>query len=395
MPQNLPSLGRAQNDALSLFRRLSSSTVASSFQLQSSDPSGGQIYNRSNLTLDSLSTPFGYQAIASGNRSAALGAFAYAKEDSSVAVGVYAQAFGPSSIAMGDQTIARMYRALAIGTLAQALAVNAVAIGTTAAAQSKHSIAIGNRAFIGINTGGPSSVGSQWAIAIGFQAACGDVTPAASGIAIGENAGVEAEHAIGIGSGAFIGDAAAEFSVAIGQAVEVDALGGVALGSSSFITTGHDYSVALGYGATTTLANQFMIGSTTAFILDQQTICGANGQAFHVKRLTELTTIAAAATTDTVIQIPANVIVKAVTVRTTVAIPTATNYTVTGTSSATTFNTAAVSSAANSTDKGNAAGAFYNAAAQTIRITPDATPAANTGRVRVTIIWEDVTPATS
>jgi hypothetical protein len=122
---------------------------------------------------------------------------------------------------------------------------------------------------------------------------------------------------------------------------------------------------------------------------------GANGQAIGIRALTELTTIAAAATTTTAIQIPAAAIVLAVSVRVTVAIPTATTFTVTGNTSGTTYNTAAVSVAANSTDPGTAAGAVYNGTAQTVRITPSATPATNVGRVRVTVFYLLSTPPTS
>jgi hypothetical protein len=121
----------------------------------------------------------------------------------------------------------------------------------------------------------------------------------------------------------------------------------------------------------------------------------ANGQSINYGSLTELTTIAAAATTDTVIQLPANAIIDAVTVRVTTAIPTAANFTVGDSGSAARFSTAAVSSAANSTDAGTKAGAYYNSTATSVRITPDATPGANTGRVRVTIFYHYVTVATS
>jgi len=121
----------------------------------------------------------------------------------------------------------------------------------------------------------------------------------------------------------------------------------------------------------------------------------ANGQQISYKSLTELTTIAAAATTVTVISIPANVIVKAVQVRVTVVIPTAATFTVIGNTSTTAFNTAAVAVAAGSTDKGNLNTPYNNGAAQTIRITPNATPADNSGRVRVTIWYEDSIPPTS
>lgn len=131
-------------------------------------------------------------------------------------------------------------------------------------------------------------------------------------------------------------------------------------------------------------SSQFLLKST-----------GSNGQSLNIKYLTELTTIAAAATTDTAIQMPAGAIILSVSVRVTVVIPTATNFTVGDSGSAARFSTAAVSSAANSTDLGTKAGAYYNASALSVRITPDATPADNTGRVRVTIAYLDVTVPTS
>lgn len=121
----------------------------------------------------------------------------------------------------------------------------------------------------------------------------------------------------------------------------------------------------------------------------------ANGQILAVQSLTELTTIAAAASTDTTIQMPAGAIILAVDVRVTVVIPTAATFTVGDSGSAARFSTAAVSSAANSTDKGTKAGAYYNASALEVRITPNAQPADATGRVRVTIHYIAVTPATS
>ena len=122
----------------------------------------------------------------------------------------------------------------------------------------------------------------------------------------------------------------------------------------------------------------------------------ANGQVLKVQSLTELTTIAAAATTDTTINIPANAIVLGVSVRVTTVIPTAATFTVTGATSGTAFQTgASVSTAATTTDAGTKNCPFLNATAQAIRITPNAQPADNTGRVRVTIHYLAITPPTS
>lgn len=121
-----------------------------------------------------------------------------------------------------------------------------------------------------------------------------------------------------------------------------------------------------------------------------------NGQKINVSQLTELTTIAAAATTDTAIQIPLDAVVFAVSVRVTVVIPTAATFTVTGTTSATQFDVAGgVAVAAGTTDVGTRNCPYKNGAAQTIRITPNINPANNSGRVRVTIHYYQITPATS
>lgn len=122
---------------------------------------------------------------------------------------------------------------------------------------------------------------------------------------------------------------------------------------------------------------------------------GANGQALQILSLTELVTIANAATTDSTIQMPAGAIILGVPVRVTVAIPTATTFTVGDSGSAARFSTAAVSVNLNSTDAGTKAGAYYNASALAIRITPNGTPGTNAGRVRVTIFYILVTPPTS
>jgi len=137
-------------------------------------------------------------------------------------------------------------------------------------------------------------------------------------------------------------------------------------------------------------------GDSQRMVLGTVQYANANGQLFDaVQQLTELTTVAAAATTDTTIQMPANAVVLGVSVRVTVIIPTAATFTVGDSGSAARFSTAAVAVAAGSTDPGTKAGAYYNASALSIRLTPNLTPADNSGRVRVTIYYYTVTPPTS
>lgn len=122
---------------------------------------------------------------------------------------------------------------------------------------------------------------------------------------------------------------------------------------------------------------------------------GGNGSYLSRGVFTELLTIAAAAFTDTATLIAANAVVLAVAVRVVTVIPTAATFTVTGAVSATVFNTAAVAVAAGSTDPGTAAGAYFNAANQAIRITPNVAPAAGTGQVRVVCYTYTAVPPTA
>jgi hypothetical protein len=118
-----------------------------------------------------------------------------------------------------------------------------------------------------------------------------------------------------------------------------------------------------------------------------------HGQTLSILQAEESLTIAAAATTTTTMQIPANAVVMAVSVRVTTVIPTAATFTVkVGT---TTVSTTNISTAAGTTDPGTFAGSFYNSTAQGVTITPNSTPGAATGVVRVTVMYYLVTPPTS
>lgn len=163
------------------------------------------------------------------------------------------------------------------------------------------------------------------------------------------------------------------------------------------------------YGSThATLANQARVGTDTGpppvftLGLTPSTIIGtapAQGQGISILQCMELLTIAAAATSTTTMQVPAGAILLSVSVRVTVVIPTAATFTVV--CNGITFNTAAVSTAATSTDAGTNANVAtvatypYIGTAAGVVITPNLTPADNTGRVRITCTYLVVTPPTS
>ncbi len=112
--------------------------------------------------------------------------------------------------------------------------------------------------------------------------------------------------------------------------------------------------------------------------------------AVTIRYLTELTTIAAAATTDTTIQIPNNAIVAYVTVKVVTVIPTATTFNY-GVAGATARYGTSIPVAAGTYYPGTDAGNLLYASAIAIRFTPSAQPAAATGQVQTTIwYWSAV-----
>lgn len=120
----------------------------------------------------------------------------------------------------------------------------------------------------------------------------------------------------------------------------------------------------------------------------------ANGESSRMGSLTELVTIAAAATTTTAtFLLPANSVIRAVVGRVTVAIPTAATFTVGDATTAARF-ASAIAVAINTTFVGlthvgtaGVAGPRQPSAAQIV-ITPNLTPGTNVGRLRLTVFFE-------
>jgi hypothetical protein len=121
---------------------------------------------------------------------------------------------------------------------------------------------------------------------------------------------------------------------------------------------------------------------------------GSNGQQQRFRTLTELLTIAAAPTSTTTIEIPADALVVGVSVRVTTIIPTAATFDV-GVAGATTRYGTGLAVAADTTNDGTNDAIRYYSAAAGIVITPNLQPGAATGRVRVSIHFLEITPPTS
>lgn len=72
---------------------------------------------------------------------------------------------------------------------------------------------------------------------------------------------------VGVG-GTFGSTPTSGYYTGIGYGISINSIGGTAIGSELTIGTGHDYSILMGRGASSTAANQFIAGSNTGAISD-------------------------------------------------------------------------------------------------------------------------------
>lgn len=144
----------------------------------------------------------------------------------------------------------------------------------------------------------------------------------------------------------------------------------------------------------TTIAGGSTVSASTSYSL-----AGSNGQVFQIARLSELVSVGTGLTTKaSTIQIPANCIVLAVPVRVTVIPGGTSTMTVTATTSTTAFQTgASISTATNTTDEGikNCPLTLPGTAAQTVTFTFNTATTNTLGRIRLDIVYMQISPATS
>jgi len=179
-----------------------------------------------------------------------------------------------------------------------------------------------------------------------------------------------------------------------GQILLLQDAGGLRIGESSDTGAWRGAAGQWNFGSGTT-------GSFTATTKQAATIkADANGATWTSGFVTELTAIAAAATTDTTIDLPANAVIRAVVGRVTVQPPGTATMTVGDPTTAARFATG-ISTAANTTfvgtlqaDQTGAAGPRQVTAAK-VRYTPNASPSDATGRIRTTIFYDVFVPPTS
>lgn len=121
---------------------------------------------------------------------------------------------------------------------------------------------------------------------------------------------------------------------------------------------------------------------------------GPSGSYIQYTHVTELLTIAADVTTLSAIQLPANSIITAVVARVTVALPGAATFSILAHTSGTTLLTS-MDATANATGLAVENCPYSNGAAQVLRITPNAAPSSNAGRVRLVIYYYSAVAPTS
>ncbi|HEP0572346.1 TPA: YadA-like family protein [Escherichia coli] len=261
------------------------------------------------------STALGYDAIAEGEYSSAIGSRTHAIGGASMAFGVSAQAIGDRSVALGASSVATGGRSMALGRYAKTNGFTSLAIGDTALADGEKTIALGNTAqayeIMSIALGdhanaskeysmalGASSVASAAnAIAVGRDSAANgtdslalgrlSLASAANAIAMGaESEAAENATAIGFNADAIgksslaLGDNASAGetnSIAIGQGSEASKLDSIALGSNS--RSAGEYAIALGNNSNAGGKNSLAFGFNTTANGDNAVAIGANSSA--------------------------------------------------------------------------------------------------------------------
>ena len=248
------------------------------------------------------STALGYDAIAEGEYSSAIGSRTHAIGGASMAFGVSAQAIGDRSVALGASSVATGGRSMALGRYAKTNGFTSLTIGDTALADGEKTIALGNTAqayeIMSIALGdhanaskeysmalGASSVASAAnAIAVGRDSAANgtdslalgrlSLASAANATAIGFNADAIGKSSLALGDNASAGETN---SIAIGQGSEASKLDSIALGSNS--RSAGENAIALGNNSNAGGKNSLAFGFNTTANGDNAVAIGANSSA--------------------------------------------------------------------------------------------------------------------
>jgi len=189
------------------------------------------------------SEEFGLNASAAGNGALAIGNNARATlspgNNLSTVVGRNALATGQNQVVVGSSAQADGINSVAIGASADAVDSSTIALGVNSSAGGNNSIAIG--------TSAKTSFGGN-----GLQVALGATSSVSGQLGTALGYGTRVHHTSGL---------------AVGHQAQTGGNQSTAIGAQAK-TTGGATSIALGYRAKTTAANQMVIGSTSFGITD-------------------------------------------------------------------------------------------------------------------------------
>ncbi|MDM1131344.1 YadA-like family protein [Escherichia coli] len=206
--------------------------------------------------IGGASMAFGVSAISEGDRSIALGASSYSFGQYSMALGRYSKALGRLSIAMGDSSKADGANAIALGNAAKAAGIMSIGLGDNANASQDYAMALG-----------AESEAAENATAIGNKAHAKGV----NSIALGNGSQALADSAIAIGQGNKANGADA---IALGNGSQSSGLNAIALGKVSVVTG--DNSLALGSNTNANGINSVALGAGSIADQDDSVSVGSD-----------------------------------------------------------------------------------------------------------------------
>ncbi len=206
--------------------------------------------------IGGASMAFGVSAISEGDRSIALGASSYSFGQYSMALGRYSKALGRLSIAMGDSSKADGANAIAQGNAAKAAGIMSIGLGDNANASQDYAMALG-----------AESEAAENATAIGNKAHAKGV----NSIALGNGSQALADSAIAIGQGNKANGADA---IALGNGSQSSGLNAIALGKASVVTG--DNSLALGSNTNANGINSVALGAGSIADQDDSVSVGSD-----------------------------------------------------------------------------------------------------------------------
>ncbi|MGC9852805.1 YadA-like family protein [Escherichia coli] len=206
--------------------------------------------------IGGASMAFGVSAISEGDRSIALGASSYSFGQYSMALGRYSKALGRLSIAMGDSSKADGANAIALGNAAKAAGIMIIGLGDNANASQDYAMALG-----------AESEAAENATAIGNKAHAKGV----NSIALGNGSQALADSAIAIGQGNKANGADA---IALGNGSQSSGLNAIALGKASVVTG--DNSLAFGSNTNANGINSVALGAGSIADQDDSVSVGSD-----------------------------------------------------------------------------------------------------------------------